>query len=169
MTFERTKVISFVPAFTERYICVVKPNPPKFDPGLLYRPLARSVWICIFIFLSLASCFEIIPHIFIRGYENMISNQISTFSFWFLFVLLNAFYGGALTMFFVAEITIPFNTMRDLLKVFPEWKIVIHRAGKQITIVEPALNVSTSLPNTYKIPRAFKIINNLNFFTECNL
>ena len=147
MTFERTKVISFVPAFTERYICVVKPNPPKFDPGLLYRPLARTVWICIFIFLSLASCFEIIPHIFIRGYENMISNQISTFSFWFLFVLLNAFYGGALTMFFIAELSIPFNSLRDVLKVFPEWKLIILGSNKFVFIEEPALSVSTCTIN----------------------
>ena len=72
----------------------------------------------------------------------MTSNQISIISFWFLFVLLNSFYGGALTMFFVAEITIPFNTIRDVLKVFPEWKVVVPAAGKQIIIVEPALNVS---------------------------
>ena len=45
-------------------------------------------------------------------------------------------------MFFVAEITIPFNTIRDVLKVFPEWKVVVPAAGKQIIIVEPALNVS---------------------------
>ena len=142
MTFERTKILSFVPAFIERFVCLIKPNPPKFDPGLLYRPFAKGVWICILISLSLASCIAIIPHIFIRGYENMTSNQISMISFWFLFVVLNSFYGGALTMFFVAEITIPFNTIRDVLRVFPEWKVLVPALGKQIVIVEPALNVS---------------------------
>ena len=142
MNFGRSKVVSFVPGLTERFLCLVIPNPPKFDPGLLYRPLAKGVWICIFISLSLASCFGIIPHIFIKGYENMISNQISMISFWFLFVLLNAFYGGALTMFFVAEISIPFNTMRDVLKLFPEWKLLVAIGSKTIVITEPALSVS---------------------------
>ena len=72
----------------------------------------------------------------------MTSNQISTFSFWFLFVLLNAFYGGALTMFFVAEISIPFNTMRDVVKIFPEWKLLVAETNKAIVITEQALSVS---------------------------
>ena len=142
MNFGRSNAVSFVPGLTERFLCLVKPNPPNFDPGLLYRPLAKSVWIFIFISLSLASCFGIIPHIFIRGYEDMMSNQISMMSFWFLFVVLNAFYGGALTMFFVAEISIPFNTMRDLVKIFHEWKLLVAETNKAIVITEQALSVS---------------------------
>ena len=37
---------------------------------------------------------------------------------------INAYYGGALTMFFVSEITLPFNTLRDVLQAFPEWNLV---------------------------------------------
>ena len=62
-------------------------------------------------------------------------------SIWFLFVLINAFYGGALTMFFVAELKIPFNSLRDVLKIFPEWNFVLP-ADNIILIKEPALNVS---------------------------
>ena len=73
----------------------------------------------------------------------MTSNQISTFSFWFLFVLLNAFYGGALTMFFVAELSIPFNSVRDVLIKFPEWKLIMEETKRYLFIDEPALRVST--------------------------
>ena len=62
-------------------------------------------------------------------------------SIWFLFVLINAFYGGALTMFFVAELKIPFNSLRDVLKIFPEWNLVIE-AGFTDMFKEPARNVS---------------------------
>ena len=46
--------------------------------------------------------------------------SITYFPGWFFFVLINAYYGGALTMFFVSEITLPFNTIRDALKVRSE-------------------------------------------------
>ena len=136
MTFDRREILSFVPSHTDRMICALIPKPPEFDPGLLYRPFAKEAWICIFILLSAAFCFSIIPPIF------MTSNQISMTSFWFLFVLLSAYYGGALTMFFIAESTIPFLTIRDVLKVFPEWKLVFHEPSKTVAIVEPAKSVS---------------------------
>ena len=52
------------------------------------------------------------------------SYMITSFSSWTFFVLLNAYYGGALTMFFVSEPTLPFNTLRDVLKAFPSWNFV---------------------------------------------
>ena len=54
----------------------------------------------------------------------MKANSIIEVSLWFFFVLINAYYGGALTMFFVSEITLPFNTLRDVLKAFPSWNFV---------------------------------------------
>jgi hypothetical protein len=39
------------------------------------------------------------------------------------FVLLNAFYGGALTMFFTSEITIPFNNIYEVMRAYPSWNL----------------------------------------------
>ena len=66
----------------------------------------------------------VVPYMFINGYDNMTSSKISITSLWFFFVLVNAYYGGALTMFFVSEITLPFKTIRDVLQVFPSWNLV---------------------------------------------
>ena len=52
------------------------------------------------------------------------ANTIIQTSLWMFFLLVNAYYGGALTMFFVSELTLPFNTLRDVLQIFPEWKLV---------------------------------------------
>ena len=51
--------------------------------------------------------------------------MIASTSAWYFFVLLNAFYGGALTMFFTSEITIPFNDIRDVIRSYPDWKLQI--------------------------------------------
>ena len=42
--------------------------------------------------------------------------------FQILFVLLNAFYGGALTMFFTSAPTLPFGDLEAAVKAYPEWK-----------------------------------------------
>ena len=56
------------------------------------------------------------PCICVKGYTETSAFSIITTSGWFFFVLINAYYGGALTMFFVSEITLPFNTIRDALR-----------------------------------------------------
>ena len=85
--------------------------------------------ICIFVagcavVLIIALCIIIIPYAFLDYYEYTDGQMIASTSTWFFFVLLNAFYGGALTMFFVSEITLPFKTIRDVLQVFPSWNLV---------------------------------------------
>ena len=49
--------------------------------------------------------------------------MISSTSAWFFFVLLNAYYGGALTMFFTSQITIPFESIEDVMESYPTWKL----------------------------------------------
>ena len=56
--------------------------------------------------------------------SNSDSFQIASLSGWFFFVLLNAFYGGALTMFFVSLPTLPFEDIISVLQAYPDWKLV---------------------------------------------
>ena len=79
-------------------------------------------WIGILLGCSLIAFFG--PYFFVPGWDDMKANSIIEVSLWFFFVLINAYYGGALTMFFVSEPTLPFNTLRDVLKAFPSWNFV---------------------------------------------
>ena len=146
---DRLEVFSHVPSVVDRSVCLVIPSSPDFDPGLLLRPFTSSVWICIFFLFITACCFVTISHNSVKWHENMTSNQIVMFSFWFSFVLVNMFYGGALTMFFVAEVSIPFNSVRDVLIKFPEWKLIMEQTQKYLFIDEPALRVSTFIHNLF--------------------
>ena len=92
----------------------------------------QVVVICIFAFC---------PYYFVKNYENTSANKIIIFSIWGSFVLINAFYGGALTMFFVSEITIPFNDIRDVLKNFPAWNIIFMN-GNDVYFKTWAIQVS---------------------------
>ena len=59
------------------------------------------------------------------------SYMITSFSSWTFFVLLNAYYGGALTMFFTSEVSIPFTNIYDVMKSYPTWKLKM-RAGEEV-------------------------------------
>ena len=63
--------------------------------------------------------------------EESESYKIMAFSIWTFFVFINAFYGGALTMFFTSTITIDFETKRDIFKAYPDWNLIF-KDGKQI-------------------------------------
>ena len=45
-------------------------------------------------------------------------------SSWYFFVLLNAFYGGAMTMFFTTEAELPFTTEREVIRAHPDWNLL---------------------------------------------
>ena len=83
-----------------------------------------EVWKGIGYLIVLGTFLLVVPYMFINGYDDMTSSKISITCLWFFFVLVNAYYGGALTMFFVSEITLPFKTIRDVLQVFPSWNLV---------------------------------------------
>ena len=80
------------------------------------------------------------PCICVKGYTETTAFSIITTSGWFFFVLINAYYGGALTMFFVSEITLPFNTIRDALRAFPTWNFM-YQAGNDAYFEIPASQV----------------------------
>ena len=96
----------------------------------------------------------IIPYTLIGYYEKTDSYMLTSTSAWFFFVLLNAFYGGALTMFFSSEIRVPFNTIEDVMKAFPTWKLLMMN-GNDVFFQYKALQVCKcqmqAKPNAIKI------------------
>ena len=64
-----------------------------------------------------------VPYAFVSYYEQTDAQKWTFFVIWMFFVLINAFYGGALTMFFTSEQTIPFNSIEDVMRAYPDWKL----------------------------------------------
>ena len=67
----------------------------------------------------------LLPKIWISNYDKTESWMISSTMIWLCFVLLEAYYGGALTMFFTSEVTIPLETLTDVLEAYPSWKLKV--------------------------------------------
>ena len=65
----------------------------------------------------------IVPRIWIEDYEKTQSWMISSTIVWLLFVILESYYGGAMTMFFTSEVTVPLDSLADVLEAYPTWKL----------------------------------------------
>ena len=130
-TPERNEILEFVsPNHMTAAILSYIPTTAKLDFGLLIRPFTNNAWMSIGIILILGLVFLFLPYFFIRSWDNMSANSIIKLSLWFFFVLIQAYYGGALTMFFANEIDPPFKNIRDVLQVFPKWNLVFISGGE---------------------------------------
>ena len=73
--------------------------------------------------IGFAMAVIILPKVWIKNYEKtqgwMFASTITSI----FFVLLEAYYGGAMTMFFTSEITIPFKSLSDVMEAYPTWKL----------------------------------------------
>ena len=47
-------------------------------------------------------------------------------------LLVISYYGGALKMFFTTEITVPFETQRQCMEAYPEWKMMFRKGNENI-------------------------------------
>ena len=101
------------------------------DMAFLLRPFTNDVWmysallICLSIFLIFGfNCFYYMDN-------NFSGIRIWIFSLWIFFTLIYAFYSGALTMFFLTEDELPFTNSRDVLKLFPDWKLIFKDGYEQ--------------------------------------
>ena len=122
---ERDKVLEFaLPNHMTNLVLSYHSTTPELDYGLVIRPFTNNAWTCIGIILITGLVFLFLPYFFIRSWDNMSANTIIKLSLWFFFVLINAYYGGALTMFFANEIDPPFKNLREVLQAFPRWNLI---------------------------------------------
>ncbi len=91
--------------------------------GLFIRPFRDEAWQAIGVVFGIILLVILLPYAFYDDYENTDGYNTAAFWSWMFFVLINAFYGGALTMFFTSEQTIPFNSIEDVMKAYPDWSL----------------------------------------------
>ena len=69
------------------------------------------------------------------AFPNSWSNRLVILSGWLAFLLVHAYYSGALTMFLSSESAPPFERAWDGLKLYPEWKMVSYPGGE--IVIQP--------------------------------
>ena len=119
---QRENVLDLVMFQKEWTVLAVSPKPPKVDPMLFIRPFRYDAWHFILGMTCLLIIFILLPYAWLRrpfSWEDTQGFMISTTTAWIFFFLLNAFYGGAMTMFFASEVSLPFETVREAMQSYP--------------------------------------------------
>ncbi len=122
---------------TSNLVLVLRPQPPRVDMDLFVRPFTRDSWIALGFMSAVLLTGTALPFLLFPGYfskdgsSNSSGYRIVNLSAMGFLILIDAFYGGAMTMFFSTEITIPLNSLRDVLRD-DTWMLIIHK-GKIVT------------------------------------
>ena len=119
LTAPRWDLLEFVISATETGVLAVTPRLPEVDLGLFIRPFRREAWFAALGVLAGVILLVTIPFWWNSTYDSSESFMITKTSGWCFFMLINAFYGGALTMFFTTQVDLPFETMRDVMQAYP--------------------------------------------------
>ena len=137
---ERHELAQFVPVAKTRRMSVMKAS-KSTDFELFTRVFTDDSWVAIsFMAGSILLCMLTLNLLKLEHYSN--GEKIMGFTVWIFFVLVQAFYAGALTMFFTSTTTLPFETDRDVIQAYPDWKIWI-RSGAEHNIYTHVLKGDT--------------------------
>ena len=110
----------FISIGGDKFVLALTPLPAALDFGLFIRPFHKEAWYLVFGCLSLIFITIIVPYTFLSYYEHSESFKLASLISWLFFLFINAYYGGALTMFFIGESTLPFNSIEDVMRSYPD-------------------------------------------------
>ena len=97
---------------------------PKVDLTLFIRPFRTETWYGILVVFLVVCIVLILSRKAISAYGTKSGYKIVILISWVSFVLINAYFGGALTMFFTSDVQLPFENLREVLQNIPDWKLV---------------------------------------------
>ena len=121
--FERFGLMDFVSVHPSSYVLALTPQPAEVDFGLFIRPFQEEAWLLISCFVIMILTTIVLPYSLLTYYDHTEGFKLTSLTSWLFFVIINAYYGGALTMFFTSELTLPFNSIEDVMRSYPDWNL----------------------------------------------
>ena len=125
---ERHPLMDFVTVYPERKLLALTPKLPEVDIHLVLRPLTMKAWQCLLALVIGTLTFFFLFEFLIPYFDSTAGFQIIQLSLFSFFVIISAFYVGAMTMFFANELSLPFDTISEAIHAYPHWKL-IYRKG----------------------------------------
>jgi hypothetical protein len=124
---ERYDLLSFVNTISSKELLIWTPADQEIDFGLFARPFTRESWAAILLMAALVITCTLMTRFAIPNTRNKKGQKIMVVTLWYFFVLLNAYYGGAMTMFFTSTNRISFNGIVDVIRAYPNWQLIYRR------------------------------------------
>ena len=130
----RHDMFDFVNIIGDRMVLIAKPQRDPIDPGLFIRPFQSEAWYMIGVTVSIIIGCLVIPTMFAPGFSDTASFRVVSSIGWLLFMLMEIYYSGALTMFFSTEVSLPFETTKAVMQAYDDWKLMM-RYGNDVYFI----------------------------------
>ena len=116
----RQTILDWCGIFVDPILLVALKNQPAgVDYSLFLRPFTKSSWLAILVFTTFLGLFILIPFKWNSNFDQANSCFILKTTSWYYFLVIQSFYGGALTMFFANEPSMPFSSVKDVINAYP--------------------------------------------------
>ena len=131
-------MFDFAYILTDREVLAAMKHTIKKDSKALFmRPFRKNLWFSIvaaaIILLLITQAFSCSYQIPGLGFKSQKKYQRIIILFcWSLFMIIEIHYEGALTMFFTTETELHFESTRDVIRAYPNWKLMM-RYGTDIS------------------------------------
>lgn len=115
------------------FLYLLDPSPRKIDKYNDKILVTRHVHnICSWLIVGLTTVILLVLYYVPQAFPNLEENY-GNMQFiravrccgWYCMLLVGIFYDGALTMYFTTEATVPFETTREVIQAYPDWKLQI--------------------------------------------
>lgn len=130
-------MFDFIPVVPDGLLVAMYPTPPEYDLELFIRPYSKDSWWMVGLTTLVLLVLYYVPQFFpiVQKHRSELQSVRMVQSIgWYFFMLLEVYYSGALTMFFSTEIGVPFETMKEAMQAYPEWKMQLQR-GMEVFFV----------------------------------
>ena len=117
----RADMFEFVHSFTFRDLLAMMVRKSDTDYGLFIRPFRNLLWLAIGVFTTLILVILFIMTLKAKEGEIVDGRRAIETVSWFVFLLVNSYHSGALTMYFSSNPALPFETINDVLRAHPDW------------------------------------------------
>ena len=117
----RADILGWSPCFyLSSRILAMKYQPEETDFGLYLRPFSITAWIAI-VAMTLGMTSIVICKFKWNGSDLNASNGffIAETSSWYFYLVISAFYGGALTSYFSSKSATDFTSVIDVINAYP--------------------------------------------------
>ena len=137
---ERLAIAEIPIMLEDRYAMFLIPSTPELS-------FHSTVWIMSLVLFGFSG---FLTYGLVKQSKSKDCSRFLMFSTSISFTLINAYYGGALTMFFLSHSELPFSNIKEALG-FPEWKIIF-REHENIHLKSPAKVVNSEIDKAVEHP-----------------
>ena len=123
-------MFDFAHILDDRKVLVALGDIKQQDVGIFIKPFNKNAWGFFSITMSILLVLLIVlSHLKKRHFScNKTfkkASRIVVFFMWFCYTMVEIYYEGALTMFFSTQSRNPFENIKDVIRAYPDWKLLM--------------------------------------------